>query len=223
MKHKYESPFLPRILRVFLCVLCVFAVSSLSAEPIYQNDFEKTPDGAPPGDVAILGGDFKVSHQDANKFIELPGDPVDGYGFLFGPDAFSLLGVSARIQTTATGKRTPEFGIGLADTAGYKLWVMPAKNELQILKGEEVKATVPFIWKSGTWTSLHLEVIKTADGKHLIQGKAWEHGLEEPKDWAVKFEENGELPKGRASAWGSPYAGTPIRFDDLKVVKTGEE
>jgi hypothetical protein len=28
---------------------------------------------------------------------------------------------------------------------------------------------------------------------------------------------------GRAGLWGSPYAGTPIRFDDLVVSQVGAE
>ncbi len=184
---------------------------------LYTNDFEKAPEGNPPGDIVVLGGTFSVKVVDGNKVLEVPGDPIDGYGFLFGPEAQSILNVSARIFGTATGKRTPEFGVGLADTNGYKAWIMPSTNQLQILKGEEVKATAPFPWKSGTWTTLRLQVRKVADGKYAVEAKAWEHGKEEPKDWMATFTETEELPKGRPSAWGSPYASTPIQFDDLSV------
>ena len=191
--------------------------------PLYANDFEKVPEGDPPADVVVLGGAFSIKKVDGNTVLELPGNPVQGYGVLFGPEGQSFLGVSARIYGTASGKRTPEFGVGLADTNGYKLWVMPSTGELQILKGEDVKATVPFTWKSGTWTVLRLQVRKIGEGKYSVDGKAWEHGKEEPKDWMVSFAETEEPPKGRPSAWGSPYSSTPIRFDDFAVTKVGEE
>ena len=210
------------ILCSLLCVLCVSAVSP-PTKPLYANNFEKLPEGDPPEDMVALMGKFAIRTVDGNKLLELPGDPVEGFGLLFGPDNESLLCVSARIYGTATGKRTPEFGIGLADSNGYKLWVIPATNELQIIRGEgDVKATVPFHWKSGTWTSLRLQVRQIGDGKFSVEGKAWEHGQEEPKAWMVAFTETEELPKGRPSVWGSPYSSTPIRFDDLLVTKPGE-
>jgi hypothetical protein len=209
--------------KILLCVLCVSAVHFLlpacadAPTPTYSQDFEKLPEGDPPGEIVILGGMFAIKTVDGNKLLELPGDPVDGYGILFGPEGQAPMAVSARIFATATGKRTPEFGVGLGDTNGYKLWLMPAAKQLQILKGEDVKATAPFDWKSGAWATLNLAVTKSADGKYLVEGKAWTQGADEPKEPQVKFADDQEPPKGRASAWGSPFASTPIRFDDLKV------
>ena len=226
MNYKNSTVASFRPLCVFLCVLCAFAAHLPAAAPedlLYANDFEKVPEGDPPGDVVVLNGTFAVKSADNNKFLEVGGEPVDAFGVFFGPEGKAYLSVSAKIYATAVGKRTPEFGVGLADTNGYKLWVMPAKGELQILKGEEVKAALPLAWKSGSWTSLKLQARKTAEGKTVVEGKAWEQGQEEPKDFAVKFEEAEEVPKGRASAWASPYSGTPIRFDNFLVMKTGEE
>lgn len=196
------------------------AANAPGAQPLYTNDFEKVPEGDPPKDMAVLNGTFAVKAVDGNKVLELPGDPVDSFGVLFGPEGESHLCVQARLYGTATGKRSPEFGVGLGDSNGYKLWLMPAVNQLQILKGEDVVATVPYTWKSGVWTVMKLEA-KAAGGKTIVDGKAWAHGSEEPKDWTVKFEDKDEAPKGRASVWGSPYSSTPIRFDDLIVSKAG--
>ena len=230
-EHKEHGERKNKELFAFFFFLSVFSVISVISvprffetraeasppQPIYQNDFEKLPDGDPPKDMVPLSGSFSIKTIEGNKVLELPGDPVDGYGILFGPDTETTLSVSARIFATASGKRTPEFGLGVADTNGYKLWVMPSTHQIQILKGEDVKAAMPFHWKSGSWTSLRLQVRKVADGKFAIEGKAWQHGKEEPKDWMVAFIETEELPKGRPSAWGSPYASTPILFDDLVV------
>jgi hypothetical protein len=50
-----------------------------------------------------------------------------------------------------------------------------------------------------------------------IEGKAWLQTEAEPKDWTIALEEKAEPHPGRASIWGSPYSGTPIRFADLRV------
>jgi hypothetical protein len=37
------------------------------------------------------------------------------------------------------------------------------------------------------------------------------------KEWMISLDEKSPPPAGRPSIWGSPYSGTPIRFDDLMV------
>ena len=45
--------------------------------------------------------------------------------------------MSPRIETTATtGRRFPEFGVGLNDAGGYKLWLMPRLKLVLIRKGD---------------------------------------------------------------------------------------
>src|SRR5256885_2228110 len=77
-----------------LCVVCVFAVCLLSVagadapagKALYQQNFEQLPEGDPPGEIVVLSGSFAVKSVEGNKVLELPGDPVDGYGVLFGPE-----------------------------------------------------------------------------------------------------------------------------------------
>ena len=58
---------------------------------------------------------------------------------------------------------------------------------------------------------------KVKEGEFAIEGKAWKQGEAEPKAWQISFVDKTETPAGRSSVWGNPYAGTPIRYDDLKV------
>ena len=60
---------------------------------------------------------------------------------------------------------------------------MPTTNEFQINKGEKTLATVPYQWTTNTWTRLKFSTTRTPDGKFKIQGKAWQDGKEEPKDF----------------------------------------
>lgn len=196
----------------------LLAVSSVvAAEPIYKNDFESSaPDKVPEG-MMVMAGLFAVKDDAGNKVLELPGDPLDSFGLLFGPAAKEDVTASARFFGTKTGRKFPTFGVSLAGVGGYRLIVSPAKKMLEIYKGDEVKQSVPFEWGSGTWTSLRIQLRKTADGCK-VEGKAWASTGSEPKEWTITLEEKGSVPAGRAGLWGSPYSGTAIRFDDLLIV-----
>ena len=44
----------------------------------------------------------------------------------------------------------------------------------------------------------------------------------EPKEWTISFADKEEPVSGRASVVGSPFAGTPVWFDDLVVERVGK-
>jgi hypothetical protein len=186
---------------------------------LYQNDFEKAEPGKVPEDLLVLDGAFDVKADGQNKFLELPGAPLETFGVLFGPTETNSLGVSARIQGTAKGRRFPTFGIGLNGVGGYKLQVSPSKKLIELSRGEQVLGSAPYSWESDSWTKLRLQVRKVKADEWKIEGKAWKHGTAEPESWTVALTDQTEPAPGRASIWGAPYAGTPIRFDDLQVIK----
>lgn len=191
-----------------------------AAEPgnvLYQNDFEKAELNQIPKDFLVLDGDFAVKESDGNKFLELPGSPLDTFGVLFGSSTNAGVCVSARIYGTSKGRRSPSFGVGLNGAGGYKLRISPGKNSLEIFKGDNSVAAVPFNWKSGTWTMFRLRVRQLAAAAWKVEGKAWVQTEPEPKEWMISLDEKTPPHDGRPSIWGSPYSGTPIRFDDLVV------
>ena len=194
-----------------------FGAFAQQAKPLYENDFEKAALDKVPDDFLVLDGQFAVKEEGGNKFLELPGAPLDTFGVLFGPTEKEGTAVSARIFGTGKGRRYPTFAVGLngQGTSAYRLQVSPAKKALELFKGDEVKATVPFEWQSGAWARLRLQVRKVKDGQWKVEGKAWAD--KEPSAWLVSFDEREQPVAGKASIWGSPYATTPIRFDDLKV------
>src|SRR5580658_5092937 len=128
-------PFVPTCLRAYVphfLALSVISITLLGADSAttapsaYFNDFQKVPLGKPPDDLMIMNGSFTVAEEAGRRFLELPGDPLDTFGVLFGPPDSNTLDVSARIWADSTGKRFPEFGIGANDAGGYKLWLWPA-------------------------------------------------------------------------------------------------
>lgn len=56
--------------------------SSLSGDLLYQNDFEKAEVGKVPEEFMVLEGAFTVKEENSNRFLELPGAPLDSYGVL---------------------------------------------------------------------------------------------------------------------------------------------
>ena len=191
------------------------------APPLFHASFETNALDKTPDDFLVLDGAFAVKEEGGNKFLRLPGAPLDTFGVLFGPTEGAGLAVTARIHGSAKGRRFPTFAVGLNGVGGYKLQVSPAKKLLELYRGDEVLASEPFTWESGTWTTLRLQTHKVKDGEIQVQGKAWKQGDPEPKEWQISHAERTEAPPGRPSVWGMPYAGTPIDFDDLLVTRAG--
>jgi len=199
-------------LLLFIVAHCAFG----EAQILYENNFEKEELGTVPADFLVLDGNFKVREDAGNKFLELPGAPLDSFAVQFGPVETSDVIVSARIRGTAQGRRFPAFGVGLNGVAGYRLQVSPAKKMLELYKDQEVQKAMPWDWKPGVWTQLQL-CLQKAESGWRIKGKVWTEGSAEPGGWLLETAVKEEPPAGRASVFGSPFSGTPIQFDDLTV------
>jgi hypothetical protein len=199
------------------------ALTTYAAEPLYQTNFEKTKTGEVPEDFLVLDGDFAVKQEGGNKYLELPGAPLDAFGFMFGPSARHGNEISARMFGTKKGRRYPVFGIALNGVNGYRLQVAPAKRAIELLKGSAVVAKVPFRWGGGEWLRLSLRVEQTGATEWTVSGRVWADGKKNaPAKPTITHKEAKEPRNGKPSIWGSPYSGTPIRYDDIVVKKTAK-
>jgi hypothetical protein len=199
--------------------LAIFGLAVAAAEkPLYENDFENAKPGPPPEDMMILSGDFSIKQDGTNKFLELPGTPLDSFSLQFGPAATNSVSAAATIRAVGKGRRYPTFGIGVYGVAGYRLQVSPGKKALEVYKDQTLLGTVDYEWKSGEWLTLRLRSEQLADGRWKISGKAWIKGTPEPATALIQADDHPEQPpSGRASIFGSPFSSTPIQFDDLLV------
>ena len=213
------------------CVFCILNCAFLGAcsfaeegaEIIYKNDFEKEEAGREARDLGLIvvgDGELRVKLDGQNKVLELAPYPLETCGFLFGPAGTEDLCARVRVFGASAGRRFPVFSVGLGGVGGYMLRLTPVRKALELLKGDEVKQSVSYTWASGTWTVLALAVHKIKDSTWSIQGKVWEYGKEEPKEWMVSFEDTEKPPSGRAGAWGTAYSGEPIRFSGLLVTRS---
>ena len=208
--------------RSFFIITAVVALTcsaqTRANEMLFETDFESAQADSVPEELMVLAGQFSVRESGENRVLELPGNPPEDFGALFGPVESDGIAVRARIHSESTKRLAPRFGVGLCGVAGFRLLVAPGQNGLQLLKDQQVLVSAPFDWKSGTWIWLHLQVRKISEGKWIIEGRAWADGTPEPKDWSISFEVSEAPPAGKASIWGAPYSGKPILFDDLTVI-----
>jgi len=186
--------------------------------PTFSQDFTQVAVGKIPDSFLVLDGLFEVKELNENRFLELPGAPLDSFGVMFGSGAREDWGARARFFGTGQGRRYPVFGVSVNGVAGYRIQVSPAKRAIELLKGDEVKATFAFVWETGTWTQVRIQVRKVSDGAWKVEGKAWKDGTREPVDWMATWNETETPIAGRAAVWGKPFSGTPIGFDDLKIL-----
>lgn len=194
-----------------------------AAQPLFKQNFEGMKLPGLPADFLVLEGEFAVKTEGTNTFLELPGAPLDTFGVLFGPTSRADVAATARFFGTGKGRRFPSFGVGLNGVSGYKLMVVPSKKALELLRNDELKATIPFAWESGKWAHLRISTVSLNTGKLHVAGKVWQEGAKEPADWMIRFQDPEDpAPAGRASIWGSPYSGTPIWFDDLFLTPTSK-
>jgi hypothetical protein len=192
------------------CVLGGVALGA-DAPAEYRSDFEKGEAGSVPEDFLVLNGAYGVKKDGGNGVLELPGEPLDSFGFLAGPEGATR--VQARIKGDVTGQRRPEFGVGLGGAAGWRVWVMPAVGEVQLVRNDDVHKVAKFEWKAGAWTHLKLQAKQTGD-VWAVQGKAWLEGAKEPESWNVTLETK-EGVTGRPSVWTIPYSSKPMQVDDV--------
>jgi hypothetical protein len=208
--------------RAIFIIAAIVAVTGSADTPndkmLFKSDFESAKVGSLPEELMVLAGEFSVSDIGGNKALELPGNPLEDFGALFGPAESDGIAVRARVFSESSKRLAPRFGVGLDGVAGYRLLVAPGQNRLQLLKDQEAVASAPLEWKSGTWTWLHLQIREVSAGKWFIEGRAWADGSPEPNEWSISFEVSETPPVGKASLWGAPYSGKPILFDDLSVI-----
>lgn len=205
--------------RLLSATALLFLATLAPAEPLYHETFEDAAVGTVPKGMMVLGGAFAVREIDGGRALVLPGEPLDPFSVLFGPGGAEQRVVEGRVYGTSKGRLFPRFGLGLNGVAGYKLMVTPSRRALELLADEEVLAATPYMWTSGSWTRIKVQLAREGE-IWRVQGKAWDEREAEPAGWLLDVTREAAPISGRPSLWGAPYAGTPLAFDDLIVSAT---
>lgn len=178
----------------------------------FREDFSTAT--ALPADLLVLAGDFALGEDAGNAALRLAPVPLDTSTLLFAANGAT----SARLRAKglAKGRQAPAFGVGLGGVSGVVLRLSANKQALELVRDDAVLATIPATWTSGAWTWLAIRL--RADGANwIVEGKCWTDGTAEPAAWVISQRLDQAQPKGRPSAWGTPYGGQPLWFDDLSA------
>ena len=206
-----------------LLVIAALAVSAPAGEmKTFSFDCEAWGEGAPPADVFVVNGSITVKAVEKNKALEVGvGGELGQASAQLGTSAKGAASIESRILATKMGRSFPSFGIGIYGNSGYRLMIAPAKKEIQIVKGDETTAvvlkTASAEWTSGAWVKLKLESKMGADKKWVLTGKVWPADGAEPKEPSITVDDDSSKGQGKCSIVATPFSGTPIYFDDIKI------
>lgn len=207
-----------------LGVLLLLAVPVASGRDLKEHaiDLDKFREGDPPREIFVIEGSMRIKGRKGGNVIEISGDrpEVDARAAI-GPSAAGPVTIEARILATRSGRSYPRFGVGVHGQAGLRLLVVPARKQLQLVKDEQVLRSAPFDWASGEPVLIRLAVGPDGAGKWTVTGKAWKAGTPEPADAQIALEITSPTTRGQCSITGTPYSGTPIEFDAIKVGSEG--
>lgn len=196
----------------------VIAQESAAPSPV-MIDFQSYAPGDPPSGLTLTDAEskFAIVIEGDNKLLRMAPSPIVDGGVLLGNSVKGSVMVSARIKAAAKRRSSPRFGVGLHGVGGYRLLVVPAHKQLQLMKDDTVAAQVSYEWTSGTWTQLEFSVMKAADGGSLLEGRAWGEDLKRPDTAQITMSVPTAPGQGKASLWATPYSELPVDFDDVTV------
>lgn len=193
-----------------------------NAEPL-KLGFEDGTVGDEPEGLFVIEGEFSVIESGEGKAIQIAASPLVESGAILG-DSMKGVGGTVSVRVNADKKRRsyPRFGVGLHGLSGYRLRAAPAAKQLELVKNEEVVKTVPLVWTPGEWATIELALLPAGDG-WKVEGRIWGASEKRPEMPALELDGAVAPKSGKASIWGTPYAGLPIVFDDVCVETAGEE
>jgi len=183
----------------------------------WRMDFQQAELGQLPEGITVQTGLGAVKAVEGNRFLEVAPTAGGKFRALVGPALDGPATVSARVAAVGADRSQTQFGVGLGGTNGWRLVVVPGKNELELWRGQGLESHVSLAFQAGAWTSLRLQVSQLKNGAWQVAGKAWLAGGVEPKDWLVASETPIRPAAGRASLVGSTVPGALLQFDDLVV------
>lgn len=199
--------------------LLAFAPAGLSAQDVktFEINADAWAEGEVPKEVFVVDGTIKVAARDGDKALMVDPSPITDASAQLGESASGNAAIEARVLALKRGRSTPRFGVSVHGMSGYRLIVNPAKKLLELVKGDQTLASVPYTWTADTWMKLKLEARKGAGTAWSITGKAWPADGAEPAEALVKHEDTGLKGQGKCALWATPFSGEPVFFDDIKI------
>lgn len=174
-------------------------------------------EGEVPKEVFVVDGTVKIAAKDGNKAIMIDGTPIVDASAQLAVSATGESSIQARVFASKRARSMPKFGLSVHGMSGYRLLINAAKKQIELVKGDSVAASVPYSWTTETWVQMKL-LVKRASGEAWdITGKVWAADAAEPTEATIKHTDTGLKGQGKVGIWATPYAETPVYFDDIEV------
>ncbi len=199
--------------------LCLTLAAPLHAQQMrtFQINASDWPEGEPPKEVFVVDGTIKIAAHEGNKAIVIDPVPVTDASAQLAESAAGNASIEGRVLATKRARSSPRFGISVHGMSGYRLLVTPSKQVLELVKGDETLASVPFAWTSGAWLKLKMEAKKAEGDAWIITGSAWAPDTPEPAEPLLKHADKGLKGQGKCAIWATPFSGEPVFFDDIRI------
>ena len=176
-----------------------------------NESFAKT-DALPDGWIELNG---EVSF--TNGVLQLPAEPLEPHGVMFGPAFADGLRVAAKFRAEKNKRQMPTFSLGLNGVSGYRLRVNPTKKKLELLRNETVVNAIDFLWQPNGWTLLTLEVRELPGLQWVVEGNACTKGTNALAEASISWKDADAPLAGRPTVWATPFADKPVEVDDLRL------
>jgi len=206
MKAKFAASFL------------LFAAAATAADlKKFTITADEWAEGDVPKEVFVVDGTVKIAAKDGNKAIMIDATPIVEASAQVAVSAAGEASIQARVFASKRARSVPKFGISVHGMSGHRLLVNAAKKQLELVKADLVLASIPYAWTTDTWTHLKLEAKRAEGDAWTLTAKAWAAGTAEPAAPLIKHADKALKGQGKVGLWGTPYAETPIYFDDIEV------
>lgn len=210
----------PTMKRAFFTLMLLAGAACAEDLKTFEFNADAWSEGDVPKEVFVVDGTIKIAARNGNKAIMIDPSPITDATAQLGDSSNGSASIEARVFASKKGRSYPRFGISVHGMNGYRLIANLSKKQVELIKGDAVVKSAPFDWTTETWTKLRLEVKKTSDTEWSITGKVWPADAAEPKDAAIQHTDTAMKGQGKCAIWGTPFAETPIYFDDVKVAIT---
>lgn len=202
---------------VFTCLLALTTLATAGVVKTFTIKADDWAEGEVPKEVFVVDGTVKIAAKDGNKAIMIDGTPIVDASAQLAVSAAGESSIQARVFASKRARSMPKFGISVHGMSGYRLLINAAKKQLELVKGDAVAASVPYTWTSETWVQMKLEVKRAEGTAWSITGKAWPADASEPAEPLIKHADKDLKGQGKTGVWATPYAETPVYFDDIEV------
>jgi hypothetical protein len=186
---------------------------------IFQANFDDQTPGSIPTDYFVVDGEWSVVEIDGGKALKLAETPLVDAQLQVGASLRDEGGrITARMKADKKRRSFPRFGVGMHGMSGYRLRLFPVQNRIELVRNEEVIQSADLEWRPNEWWFLELSVIRAGDA-WTVSGRAWAESAKRPEQALIEYISTEPRFSGKASVNGTAYAGLPIYFDDIEVLK----